>query len=100
MLGRLVCAVGGAVVPQAATTWKLRIRWKESTHISCFVSTARRVSTLTAARPRWPGRCPARGPQWHHVSLELAASRSDASGREARLASLPDGGGRLRETLL
>ena len=39
----------GAAVPYAATTWKLRIRRKLRTHIACFISAGRRVSTLTAA---------------------------------------------------
>jgi len=38
----------GTAVPQATTTWKLRIRWKLRTHISCFISAGRKVSTLTA----------------------------------------------------
>src|SRR5262249_55592591 len=39
-----------AAVPQAATTWKLRIRWKQSTIYSCFISTRRKVSTLTVGQ--------------------------------------------------
>jgi hypothetical protein len=38
----------GAAAPQAATTWKLCIPRKESTHHACFVSAGRKVSTLTA----------------------------------------------------
>jgi hypothetical protein len=65
---------GGAVPRRrSATTWKFRIRRKESTHISCFISAGCKVSTLTAARLRWPGPLPARGPLRHHVSLKLRA---------------------------
>jgi hypothetical protein len=63
----------GATVPPASTTWKLCIPWKLCTHIACFISAGCKVSTLTAARPRWPGRCPACSPQGHHTSHKLPA---------------------------
>jgi hypothetical protein len=45
----------GATVPWAATTWKLCIPWKLCMLRACFISTGRKVSTLTAARPRTGG---------------------------------------------
>jgi len=47
-----------AAVPYAATTWKLRIRRKLRTHIACFISAGRRVSTLTASQASMAGPLP------------------------------------------
>src|SRR6185437_11815458 len=63
----------GAAVPHAAITWKLRIRWKLRTHISCFISAGRKVSTLTAVQAPMAGLLSARGTQGHHASLKLTA---------------------------
>jgi len=59
----------GAAVPHAATTWKLRIPWKLRTHIACFISTGRRVSTLTADQAPMAGPPPCARSSWHHSAL-------------------------------
>jgi hypothetical protein len=64
---------GGAAAPRAATTWKLRIRWKLCMLRACFISAGRKVSTLSGGQARGPGRGPAHCPQGHHASLMSTA---------------------------
>jgi hypothetical protein len=69
----------GATALQAATTWKLCIPWKLYMRIACFISTKRKVSTLTAGQARMAGVTTWRGPQGHHASLKSGALCAKAS---------------------